>query len=59
MRSTQPGRFLGALGVRQLPACTNVRLEEMLRMETHRRGLHSDVFADPPHRPRRGVRAAG
>jgi len=31
----------------------NVRLEEMLRVEIYRRGLHSDAFANPKLRPQR------
>jgi len=31
----------------------NVRLEELLRVEIYRRGLHSDAFAVPTLRPRR------
>jgi phosphosulfolactate synthase len=30
----------------------NVRLEELLRVEIYRRGLHSDAFANPKLRPR-------
>jgi phosphosulfolactate synthase len=30
----------------------NVRLEELLRVEIYRRGLHSDAFANPRLRPR-------
>jgi hypothetical protein len=30
----------------------NVRLEEVLRVEIYRRGLHSDAFAKPNLRPR-------
>ncbi|MHB1571953.1 MAG: phosphosulfolactate synthase, partial [Solirubrobacteraceae bacterium] len=29
----------------------NVRLEELLRVEIYRRGLHSDAFANPRLRP--------
>ena len=29
----------------------NVRLEELLRVEIYRRGLHSDAFANPNLRP--------
>jgi phosphosulfolactate synthase len=35
----------------------NVRLEEILRVEIFRRGLHSDAFAIPHLRPRAGVSA--
>lgn len=37
---------------------TNVRLEELLRVEIYRRGLHSDAFMNPALRPsgRRNVR---
>lgn len=31
----------------------NIRLEEVLRVEIYRRGLHSDAFAQPNLRPRR------
>jgi len=31
---------------------SNVRLEEVLRVEIYRRGLHSDAFANPKLRPR-------
>jgi phosphosulfolactate synthase len=31
---------------------SNVRLEELLRVEIYRRGLHSDAFANPRLRPR-------
>jgi phosphosulfolactate synthase len=31
----------------------NVRLEELLRVEIYRRGLHSDAFSQPKLRPRR------
>ncbi len=31
---------------------SNVRLEEVLRVETYRRGLHSDAFSKPNLRPR-------
>lgn len=37
----------------------NVRLEELLRVEIYRRGLHSDAFANPRLRPRRPERPAG
>jgi phosphosulfolactate synthase len=38
---------------------SNVRLEELLRVEIYRRGLHSDAFAKPNLRPRGlGQRAA-
>ena len=30
----------------------NVRLEELLRVEIYRRGLHSDAFSNPKLRPR-------
>jgi len=30
---------------------SNVRLEELLRVEIYRRGLHSDAFANPVLRP--------
>jgi hypothetical protein len=30
-----------------------VRLEELLRVEIYRRGLHSDAFNQPKLRPRR------
>jgi phosphosulfolactate synthase len=30
---------------------SNVRLEELLRVEIYRRGLHSDAFANPRLRP--------
>jgi phosphosulfolactate synthase len=29
----------------------NIRLEEVLRVEIYRRGLHSDAFANPKLRP--------
>jgi phosphosulfolactate synthase len=29
-----------------------VRLEELLRVEIYRRGLHSDAFSNPKLRPR-------
>lgn len=32
---------------------SNVRLDEVLRVEIYRRGLHSDAFANPRLRPRR------
>lgn len=32
---------------------SNVRLEELLRVEIYRRGLHSDAFANPILRPKR------
>jgi phosphosulfolactate synthase len=32
---------------------SNVRLDEVLRVEIYRRGLHSDAFANPKLRPRR------
>lgn len=32
---------------------SNVRLDELLRVEIYRRGLHSDAFANPRLRPRR------
>jgi phosphosulfolactate synthase len=35
----------------------NVRLEEMLRVEIYRRGLHSDAFANPKLRPKRALAA--
>jgi phosphosulfolactate synthase len=35
----------------------NVRLEEMLRVEIYRRGLHSDAFANPKLRPKRAQAA--
>jgi hypothetical protein len=31
----------------------NVRLEEVLRVEIYRRGIHSDAFANERLRPRR------
>ena len=34
----------------------NVRLEELLRVEIYRRGLHADAFAKPQLRPDRAVR---
>ncbi len=34
---------------------SNVRLDEVLRVEIYRRGLHSDAFANPRLRPRRPV----
>jgi phosphosulfolactate synthase len=42
--------FLGHFG----PAVrlSNVRLEELLRVEIYRRGLHSDAFANPSLRPK-------
>jgi phosphosulfolactate synthase len=33
----------------------NVRLEELLRVEIYRRGLHSDAFANPKLRPDGGA----
>lgn len=36
----------------------NVRLEELLRVEIYRRGLHSDAFSKPNLRPHRAVRTA-
>src|SRR5205823_2912756 len=36
----------------------NVRLDEVLRVEIYRRGLHSDAFANPRLRPRRTVDAS-
>ncbi len=36
----------------------NVRLEELLRVEIYRRGLHSDAFAKPALRPAAGRRAS-
>jgi len=35
----------------------NVRLEEVLRVEIYRRGIHSDAFANQRLRPRRSVEA--
>lgn len=32
----------------------NLPMDEVLRVETYRRGLHSDAFANPSLRPRRG-----
>ena len=52
-QSKLPRHFLGGLldhfgaGVR----LSNVRLEELLRVEIYRRGLHSDAFAKPGLRP--------
>jgi phosphosulfolactate synthase len=37
----------------------NVRLEEVLRVEIYRRGLHSDAFGNPDLRPRRPSSAPG
>jgi phosphosulfolactate synthase len=37
---------------REVHLC-NIRLEELLRVEIYRRGLHSDAFAKPHLRPRR------
>jgi phosphosulfolactate synthase len=37
---------------REVHLC-NVRLEELLRVEIYRRGLHSDAFAKPHLRPKR------
>jgi phosphosulfolactate synthase len=37
---------------REVQLC-NVRLEELLRVEIYRRGLHSDAFAKPHLRPRK------
>jgi phosphosulfolactate synthase len=37
----------------------NVRLEELLRVEIYRRGLHSDAFGKPNLRPRRVRKADG
>lgn len=37
----------------------NVRLEEVLRVEIYRRGLHSDAFANPRLRPPAPVEGAG
>lgn len=37
---------------------SNVRLEEVLRVEIYRRGLHSDAFARPNLRPQRPRQAA-
>jgi phosphosulfolactate synthase len=37
----------------------NVRLEEVLRVEIYRRGLHSDAFGNPALRPRLLERTAG
>jgi phosphosulfolactate synthase len=37
----------------------NVRLEELLRVEIYRRGLHADAFGKPHLRPRRLVRGEG
>jgi phosphosulfolactate synthase len=37
----------------------NVRLEELLRVEIYRRGLHSDAFAKPNLRPARPVLTIG
>ena len=37
----------------------NVRLEEVLRVEIYRRGLHSDAFANPKLRPERAAVAEG
>jgi phosphosulfolactate synthase len=34
---------------------SNVRLEELLRVEIYRRGLHSDAFGKPNLRPNRGA----
>ena len=36
----------------------NVRLEELLRVEIYRRGLHSDAFRNPKLRPARATKAA-
>jgi phosphosulfolactate synthase len=50
---TKPSQFAfidhfgGAVGL------CNVRLEELLRVEIYRRGLHSDAFCKPHLRPRR------
>jgi len=35
----------------------NVRLEEVLRVEIYRRGIHSDAFANDGLKPRRSVGA--
>jgi phosphosulfolactate synthase len=40
---------------REVHLC-NVRLEELLRVEIYRRGLHSDAFGKPRLRPRRSER---
>ncbi len=47
----KPSQFalLGHFG-REVHLC-NVRLEEILRVEIYRRGLHSDAFANPKLRP--------
>lgn len=37
---------------------SNVRLDEVLRVEIYRRGLHSDAFANPKLRPSRAAAAA-
>jgi phosphosulfolactate synthase len=37
---------------------SNVRLEELLRVEIYRRGLHSDAFQNEKLRPRVGHREA-
>lgn len=34
---------------------SNVRLDEVLRVEIYRRGLHSDAFSNPKLRPQRGA----
>jgi phosphosulfolactate synthase len=58
---TKPSQFqlLDHLGPR-VRLC-NVRLEELLRVEIYRRGLHADAFANPRLRPRAAphARAAG
>lgn len=36
---------------------SNVRLDELLRVEIYRRGLHSDAFSNPKLRPRRTASA--
>ena len=36
----------------------NVRLEELLRVEIYRRGLHSDAFQNEKLRPRRSTMTA-
>ena len=43
---------------REVALC-NVRLEELLRVEIYRRGLHSDAFGKPKLRPRASGRPEG
>jgi phosphosulfolactate synthase len=43
---------------RDVPLC-NIRLEELLRVEIYRRGLHSDAFGKSNLRPAAPARAAG